>query len=355
MIPEFLREVLAAVHDPCLDLPLSDARFAAQLDAAGTLKLTMPYPSAGIHGALRELILNKVPEGTIKAVEIGQHMLAAMPHKDLPALPGVRNVIAVGSGKGGVGKSTVTTNLALALVAEGARVGVLDADIYGPSQGIMFGLAAGERPEIFAEKQFVPIRSQGVQVMSMAFLVTEKTPMVWRGPMASGALLQMAQQTRWDDLDYLLVDLPPGTGDIQLTLAQKLPVCGAVVVTTPQNIAVLDARKGIEMFRKVDIPVLGIVENMSLHVCSQCGHVESLFGEGGGERLADEFEVMLLGQVPLHADIRRGMDAGKPPLTSEPDSEVSRRFASMARRMTALLSLRENDPNRQFSSVIGRA
>jgi len=250
-------------------------------------------------------------------------------------LPGVKNVIAVASGKGGVGKSTTAVNLALALTALGRRVGILDADIYGPSLGIMLGIAPDTKPAIANETHWAPIKAHGLQAMSMAFLVTDKTPMVWRGPMASGALQQMIGQTAWENLDYLIVDMPPGTGDIQLTLSQRVPVTGAVIVTTPQDIALLDARKGIEMFNKVAIPVLGIVENMSLHRCSQCGHQEPIFGEGGGNTLADEYHTELLGQLPLDLKIRQQADSGCPSVVAEPEGDIARAYRAIAEKLEA--------------------
>lgn len=253
----------------------------------------------------------------------------------------VKNIIAVASGKGGVGKSTTAANLVLALAREGARVGILDADIYGPSQGVMFGIAEGTRPQIREQKWFVPIKAHGVEVMSMAFLTDDNTPMVWRGPMVSGALLQLVTQTAWDDLDYLVIDMPPGTGDIQLTLAQKVPVVGSVIVTTPQDLALLDAKKGVEMFRKVNIPVLGVVENMAVHICSNCGHAEHLFGEGGGEKLASQYGVDLLASLPLSMLIREQADSGKPTAIAEPESQIAMVYQELARQVGARIVLQE--------------
>ncbi|CAM5542315.1 Iron-sulfur cluster carrier protein OS=Stutzerimonas stutzeri OX=316 GN=CXK95_01075 PE=3 SV=1 [Stutzerimonas stutzeri] len=258
--------------------------------------------------------------------------------EQVPALANVKNIIAVSSGKGGVGKSTTAANLALALAREGARVGMLDADIYGPSQGIMFGIAEGTRPQIRDGKAFVPLQAHGVQVMSMAFLADDKTPMVWRGPMVSGALLQLITQTAWDNLDYLVIDMPPGTGDIQLTLAQKVPVTGAVIVTTPQDLALLDAKKGVEMFRKVNIPVLGVVENMAVHICSNCGHAEHLFGEGGGEKLAAQYNVDLLASLPLSMAIRSQADAGTPTVIADPESQIAMIYQQIARTVGARIA-----------------
>ncbi len=267
-------------------------------------------------------------------------MVPAQPANDVePALAAVKNVIAVASGKGGVGKSTTAANLALALAREGAKVGVLDADIYGPSQGIMLGVPSGTRPQVQDEKFFVPVQAMGVKVMSMAFLTDDDTAMAWRGPMAAGALQQLLTQTMWGELDYLVVDMPPGTGDIQLTLSQKVSVAGALIVTTPQDIALLDAKKGIEMFRKVNIPVLGVVENMAVHICSNCGHAEHVFGEGGGERLAELYEVDLLASMPLSMDIRLQCDGGAPTTVSDPDSPIALLYQQLARKVGARLSI----------------
>ena len=252
--------------------------------------------------------------------------------------PRVRNVVAVGSGKGGVGKSTTAVNLALSLKAEGARVGILDADVYGPSIPAMLGLSG--KPESPDNKSIEPMRAFGIEAMSIGFLVEAETPMIWRGPMATSALTQLFNDTLWGDLDYLLVDLPPGTGDIQLTLAQKIPVAGAVIVTTPQDIATLDARKALKMFEKVEVAVLGIVENMALHVCSSCGHQEHLFGEGGGLRMAEQYGVPLLGSLPLDIAIREQGDAGQPVVVAAPDSAVAQAYRQTARALAAQLALR---------------
>lgn len=251
------------------------------------------------------------------------------------AIPQVKNIIAVASGKGGVGKSTTAVNLALALAAEGARVGILDADIYGPSQPQMLGVGR-RRPEVVGEQgkqQMLPINAYGIQSISMGYLVTEETPMLWRGPMATGALQQLLMQTRWDNLDYLIIDMPPGTGDIQITLAQKVPVTGAVIVTTPQDIALLDAKKGIEMFRKVNVPILGVIENMAIHTCSNCGHEEHIFGEGGGERIARDYQTELLGSLPLDLSIRADADRGKPSVAADAESAISQKYRAIARKL----------------------
>lgn len=258
---------------------------------------------------------------------------AAVPN----GLEPVKQIVAVASGKGGVGKSTTAINLALALAAEGNRVGIVDADIYGPSVPMMLGVPKDTRPQVRAEKYFLPVQAHGIQSMSMGYLVTEQTPMVWRGPMATGALMQILNQTIWGELDYLVVDMPPGTGDIQLTLAQQARVSGAVIVTTPQDIALLDARKAIEMFIKVKIPVLGIVENMAVHQCSQCGHLEHIFGEGGGRKVADEYGTEVLGSLPLERSIREQVDGGAPSVVSDPEGVIAGSYRQIARRIMALL------------------
>ncbi len=334
-----------SVIDALRNLPLPDGGDLTAADAladvavaADSIVVTLRpgYPMAGAAGALEQAV-----RGALKAlssaeisIDLGWQMPRVQPANQRPAIGGVKNIIAVASGKGGVGKSTTSVNLALALALEGARVGILDADIYGPSQAQMLGVA-DQRPQMQAPNMMEPIESLGVKVISMGNLVTDKTPMVWRGPMVSGALQQLLNNTHWGDIDYLIVDMPPGTGDIQLTLSQSVPVSAAVIVTTPQDIALLDARKGIEMFRKVNVPVLGVVENMSLHTCTHCGHTEAIFGEHGGERLAEEYDVHLLGQLPLRADIRQQTDAGKPPVADNPDSDISQTYRSIARQMAA--------------------
>lgn len=271
--------------------------------------------------------------------------------RNLKPLPGLKNVVAVASGKGGVGKSTVAANLALALAADGARVGLLDADIYGPSQPHMFGLV-GRQPVSEDGKTMQPLEAHGLQIMSIGFLVDADQPMVWRGPMVTSALNQLLRQTEWHDLDYLVVDMPPGTGDIQLTLSQQVPVSGAVIVTTPQDIAAIDARKGLAMFRKVSIPVLGVIENMSTHVCTACGHEEPIFGEGGAARIAADFDVPLLGQLPLASSVREQTDSGRPPVAADPDSGPALAFVAAARRMSAELATRERDYAGRFPKIV---
>lgn len=269
----------------------------------------------------------------------------------LKPLDDISNIIAIASGKGGVGKSTTAVNLALALSAEGASVGLLDADIYGPSQPLMLGLA-GKRPLSEDGKSMLPLEAHGLSVMSIGFLVDTSQPMAWRGPMVTSALDQLLRQTRWGTLDYLLVDMPPGTGDIQLTLSQRVPVSGAVIVTTPQDIALADARKGLELFRKVSIPVLGIVENMSLHVCSQCGHEEAIFGSGGGERMSAEYDVPLLGRLPLDPVIREQTDGGTPTVVAEPGGPAARAYRAAALQMAGALAARGRDYSRRFPNIV---
>lgn len=261
----------------------------------------------------------------------------------MSGLESVKYIVAVASGKGGVGKSTTAVNLAAALVHEGFTTGLLDADIYGPSQPVMLGLPAGTRPEVRDEKFFVPVEAHGLKTMSMGYLVTEKTPMVWRGPMVSGALQQLLSQTLWGELDILVIDMPPGTGDIQLTLSQQVPVSGAVIVTTPQDIALLDAKKGIEMFRKVNIPVLGIIENMALHICSECGHEEHLFGEGGGARIAADYDTELICSLPLQRQIREQTDGGHPAVTVDANSAVSELYRAAARKVMQILQAQQSN------------
>ncbi|MEX2494995.1 MAG: iron-sulfur cluster carrier protein ApbC [Woeseia sp.] len=270
---------------------------------------------------------------------------------NLKPLENVSNIIAIASGKGGVGKSTTAANLALALANDGASVGVLDADIYGPSQPLMLGLS-GQRPTSEDGKTMNPLTAHGLQVMSIGFLIDADQPMVWRGPMVTQALNQLLQQTRWSDLDYLIVDMPPGTGDIQLTLSQRVPVSGAVIVTTPQDIALLDARKGLQMFRKVSVQVLGIVENMSTHVCSNCGFEEPVFGSGGGERMASDFGVKLLGQLPLDLRIREQTDSGTPTVKADPESPAAQAYMQCARRMAARLAMQGRDYSRRFPNIV---
>jgi ATP-binding protein involved in chromosome partitioning len=284
-------------------------------------------------------------------LELAAEIRAHSVQKQLKPLVGIKNIVAVASGKGGVGKSTVAANLALAWAAQGARVGLLDADIYGPSQPLMLGLE-GQRPGSPDGKTLLPLQAHGIAAMSIGFLVDAEQPMVWRGPMVTQALTQLLSETRWGELDYLVVDMPPGTGDIQLTLAQRVPVSGAVIVTTPQDIALADARKGLKMFEKVSVPVLGIVENMSLHVCSNCGHVEHIFGAGGGQRMAEQYGVNLLGELPLDAKIREEADGGKPSVVAAPDSPRAKAYFDTARRTAGALARRARDRSSLFPKIV---
>ena len=340
-----VEETLSRLIDPNLNLDPVTAGCVRSIeieDGRVSVALELGYPADRFKmgwAQMLQMSLEQMPGVARAAVNITTVIAAHQGQTDTATLAGVKNVIAVASGKGGVGKSTTAVNLALALAREGARVGILDADIYGPSQGIMLGVPSGTQPKVRDEKYFIPIQAHGLSVMSMAFLTTDSTPMVWRGPMASGALLQMITQTDWGDLDYLVVDMPPGTGDIQLTLAQKVPVAGAVIVTTPQDIALLDARKGIEMFRKVNIPILGVVENMAVHICSNCGHAEHLFGEGGGERLAASYDAELLASLPLSMAIRLQCDGGEPTASADPESQIAMIYQQLARTVGARLSV----------------
>jgi ATP-binding protein involved in chromosome partitioning len=284
-------------------------------------------------------------------IELTTGIVAHGVQRNLKPLAEVKNVIAVASGKGGVGKSTVAVNLALALAADGASVGLLDADIYGPSQPHMVGLA-GERPVSEDGKSMEPLEAHGLQVMSIGFLVDTDQPMVWRGPMVTSALNQLLNQTNWRGLDYLIVDMPPGTGDIQLTLSQQVPVSGAVIVTTPQDIAAIDARKGLAMFRKVSIPVLGVIENMSTHVCSSCGHEEAIFGAGGAGQIAEDFDVEVIGRLPLDGEIRATTDAGRPTVVADPESSTAAAYRQAARQMAVALALQGKDYSAKFPNIV---
>ncbi|TVS09107.1 MAG: iron-sulfur cluster carrier protein ApbC [Gammaproteobacteria bacterium] len=347
---EEVQDILGAFRDPYLDQDFAAVARIREVDVtsgdAGArvrCEVVIGYPAEGVRADWEQRLsaqLEAHPGIAHADVRLAWEIVAQQPQRDLAHLGEVRNIIAVASGKGGVGKSTTAVNLALALAAEGAKVGLLDADIYGPSQGVMLGIESGRRPEIRDGKLFVPIKAHGIQAISMSMLVNEDTPMVWRGPMVSSALQQLLTQTAWHDLDYLIVDMPPGTGDIQLTLSQRIPVSGAVIVTTPQDIALIDAIKGIEMFRKVEVPVLGIIENMSVHVCSACGHVEHLFGEGGGARVAERYDTVLLGALPLSLAIREQTDAGRPTVVSEPDGPTTALYRDVARYLAARLAAR---------------
>jgi ATP-binding protein involved in chromosome partitioning len=342
---EQLAECLGQLHDPASGLPLDelDAEIEVGFEEDTVLVgLTLGYPCASLQEDWRQRV-RAACMPLLKGGPLGDCGLQFELFSETPTTPaanvpeplqGVKNIVAVASGKGGVGKSTTAVNLALALAAEGASVGLLDADIYGPSLPTMLG-TQGARPDVRDQKFFVPVQALGIATMSLGYLMTEDTPAVWRGPMASGALNQILTQTLWGELDYLIVDMPPGTGDIQLTLAQKTTLAGAVIVTTPQDLALLDAIKGVEMFRKVSVPVLGIVENMALHTCSHCGHSEPIFGSGGGARIAADYDTRLLGQLPLAMSIREGADGGKPTVAAEPQSEIAAVYREIARRVAA--------------------
>jgi len=318
-----------------------------------SLDIILGYPAKSVFDDIKTLVANalKALDGVDKVtVNIGSRIVSHKVQQGVNLLPNVKNVIAVASGKGGVGKSTTSVNLALALAAEGATVGLLDADIYGPSQPQMLGLSG--RPDSADGKSIEPMEAYGIQAMSIGFLVDTDTPMVWRGPMVTGALEQLLRDTKWRDLDYLVIDLPPGTGDIQLTLAQKIPVTGAIIVTTPQDIALLDARKGLKMFEKVGIPILGIVENMSTHICSNCGHEEHIFGAGGGASMCKDYHVDLLGSLPLDIKIREQADNGKPTVVAEPDSAIATTYKSIARQSAIKIANAGLDHSSKFPNIV---
>ena len=321
----------------------------------GELKvdIILGYPAAGIKDQLESDIaahLQQLDGVASATVEISWLIKPHAVQKGVKPMNGVKNMIAVASGKGGVGKSTTSVNLALALLAEGARVGILDADIYGPSQPTMLGISG--RPSSPDGRSIEPMEGHGLQVMSVGFLVDADTPMILRGPMVTQALGQLLNDTSWDDLDYLIIDMPPGTGDIHLTLAQTVPVTGSIVVTTPQDIALIDAKKGLKMFEKVDIPVLGIIENMSVHICSNCHHEEAIFGQGGGEAMAKEYGVEFLGALPLDISIRTSTDTGTPTVAADPDSQVSAIYRKMARKVAATLSVKSKDFSGKIPNIV---
>ena len=318
-----------------------------------TIQIELGYPAKSIADQISQTISAEVSklDGVENVdVSVGWKILSHSVQKSLTPMENIKNVIAVASGKGGVGKSTTAVNLALALSAEGAKVGILDADIYGPSQPRMLGISG--QPESTDGKSLEPMQGHGIQAMSIGFLIDEETPMIWRGPMVTQALEQLLNDTRWRDLDYLIVDLPPGTGDVQLTLAQKIPVSGAVIVTTPQDIALLDARKGLKMFEKVEVPVLGVVENMSIHICSKCNHEEPIFGTGGGVKMAAENNVDLLGQLPLDIHIREQADGGEPTVNAMPDSRVTQIYKDIARKTAAKLAAQTKDYSAKFPKIV---
>jgi ATP-binding protein involved in chromosome partitioning len=353
-----VNQALSSVIDPNTGHDFVSSRSARniRIDGAGagsrvSLDVELGYPAASQLGLIRDLITTALKKAGAADVQVAVST-KIVPHtvqRGLKVMPNVRNIVAISSGKGGVGKSTVAANLALALSAEGARVGMLDADIYGPSQPMMMGISG--RPESVDGKTMEPLENHGVQVSSIGFLVDQDTPMVWRGPMVTNALQQLLTQTNWKDLDYLVVDMPPGTGDIQLTLAQQVPVTGAVIVTTPQDIALLDAMKGLKMFEKVGVPILGIVENMAVHVCTQCGHAEHIFGSGGAERMARDYQVEVLGSLPLDIRIREQTDSGTPTVVAEPDGPLALQYKAIARRLAIRISERAKDLSSKMPTI----
>jgi ATP-binding protein involved in chromosome partitioning len=352
-----VKEAISSETIPFVGVDLQSAAVSvedAEGDAPPRVLIKLGFPVDDIKSELAEFLSGVIGSATgvpgIK-VEVSWQVRAHAVQGTLTPLPAIKNIIAVASGKGGVGKSTMTINLALALSRQGARVGVLDADIYGPSQPKMLGLD-GQQPVSKDGKSFEPLEAHGLQANSVGFLVDEGTPVIWRGPMVTQALNQLAFSTNWRDLDYLIVDLPPGTGDTQLTLTQQVPLAGAVIVTTPQDIALLDARRGLKMFEKVNVRVLGIVENMSVHICTACGHEEALFGTGGGQRLSDESEVPLLGQLPLDARIQREADSGTPTVVSDPEGPLAARFLEIARATAARLASAPRDRKGAFGKVV---
>jgi ATP-binding protein involved in chromosome partitioning len=350
-----LLAALATVPDPITGQPLAGAKVIKQLRIDGgtvAFELELPYPAQSRHAEMKEALAaaaRQVPGVTQVQAQIVTRIVSHAVQRGVQLLPGVKNIVAVASGKGGVGKSTTTANLALALAAEGARVGVLDADIYGPSQPMMMG-AAG-RPESDDGKTMKPLLAHGVQVMSIGFLVEPDQAMIWRGPMATQALDQLLRQTAWDELDYLLVDMPPGTGDIALTLSQRVPLTGAVIVTTPQDIALLDAKKGLKMFEKVGVPILGIVENMAVYCCPNCGHTEHIFGADGGKRMAEQYGVEHLGSLPLALHIREQADSGRPTVVAEPGGAVAELYQAVARRVAARIAQKSRDYSARFPTI----
>lgn len=351
-----IETALKAYIDPYLQTDLVSSKSVKKIHIEGdqvTVEIVLGFPAKGYEAALAAQLKTQVEAvaGVGSAhIAISSKIVPHAVQKGVKPLQGVKNIIAIASGKGGVGKSTTAVNLALALQAEGATVALLDADIYGPSQPRMLGVSG--QPESKDGKSLEPVISYGVQSMSIGYLIEEDTPMIWRGPMVTQALEQLLKDTNWREVDYMIIDLPPGTGDTQLTLAQKIPVSGAVIVTTPQDIALLDARKGLKMFEKVNVPVLGVVENMSIHICSQCGHEEHIFGKGGGLQMAQENDVDLLGSLPLDLSIRENADNGKPSVVADPDSRIADIYREIARRMSAQLSRKTKDYSTKFPSIM---
>jgi ATP-binding protein involved in chromosome partitioning len=347
---------LRALIDPNTGKDFVSGKAVKKISIAGsdvTVDVQLGYPARTQHESLRKLIAGDIAAlsgiGRV-TVNIAQKITSHAVQRGVKLVPGVKNIIAIASGKGGVGKSTTAVNLALALAAEGATVGVLDADIYGPSQPTMLGISG--RPESNDGKTLEPLEAYGLQAMSIGFLIDLDTPMVWRGPMVTQALEQLLTDTNWRDLDYLIVDMPPGTGDIQLTLSQKVPVTGAVIVTTPQDIALLDARKGLKMFEKVGVPIVGIVENMSIHICSKCGHAEHIFGEGGAKKMCADYNVPFLGALPLDIRIREQVDSGRPTVIADPDGPIAGIYREIARKTAVFVAQKAEDFSARFPSIV---
>jgi ATP-binding protein involved in chromosome partitioning len=349
------QEALRKLVDPNTGKDYVSTRSARNIRVSGddvALEIELGYPGKSQHEPIRRQVtqaLKAAGAGSV-SVKVSSKVVSHAVQRGVKLVPGIKNIIAVASGKGGVGKSTTAVNLALALAAEGAAVGVLDADIYGPSQPMMLGIAG--RPESKDGKRIEPMEGHGLQASSIGFLIDIDTPMVWRGPMVTQALEQLLKDTNWRDLDYLVVDLPPGTGDIQLTLAQKVPVTGAVIVTTPQDIALIDARKGLKMFEKVGIPILGVVENMSFHICPKCGHESHIFGTGGAEKMSRDYGAELLGQLPLDEAIRSQADSGRPTVVSDPDGKVTEIYKKIARRCAVKIAELQRDMTSKFPNIV---
>jgi ATP-binding protein involved in chromosome partitioning len=347
---------LKAIVDPNTHLDYVAAKNVKNVrveDGDISLDIVLGYPAKSQFDSVRKAVINalrELPGVKNVSVNVSSQIVAHAVQRGVKLLPGVKNIIAVASGKGGVGKSTTAVNLALALAAEGAQVGILDADIYGPSQPMMLGITG--RPESIEENTIEPMEGHGLQASSIGFLIEEDAPMVWRGPMVTSALEQLLRQTRWRDLDYLIVDMPPGTGDIQLTLSQKVPVTGSIIVTTPQDIALLDARKGLKMFEKVGVPIIGIIENMSTYVCTQCGHEEHIFGSGGGEKMCKEYGVDFLGALPLNLSIREQADAGRPTVVADPDSAITAIYKNIARQVAIRVANLAKDMSSKFPNIV---